>query len=351
MTMGALGPRPTCSARLQFHDLGVKMKRNYQKRQKKFFHMNQKGFVNIVLVVIIVALAGAGIYFVSTRQITPSTAIPSPSPTPISKSTAQLTPTELKYFLEDKFGKATFCGPSVEPPDSEDRLLKQFPTVAANTEEIPIILKHTDIIDTGSWTDSDKLTIVREHNRLSAISLEAFNSNYKFSIRSHSQDKEELISEGFITQSGSITTTKQEPYTYGCPICLAENTLIDTPFGVMAIQDLQKGMPIWTMNNSGLRVPAKILETVRTQVPSTHRVTHLTLDDGRELFISPGHPTGDGRTIGDLFVGDSLDGGRVITVENILYQKDFTYDILPSGETGLYWANGILTGSTLFHSN
>ena len=152
--------------------------------------MNQKGFVNIVLVVIIVALAGAGIYFVSTRQITPSTAIPSPSPTPISKSTAQLTPTELKYFLEDKFGKATFCGPSVEPPDSEDRLLKQFPTVAANTEEIPIILKHTDIIDTGSWTDSDKLTIVREHNRLSAISLEAFNSNYKFSIRSHSQDKE-----------------------------------------------------------------------------------------------------------------------------------------------------------------
>jgi hypothetical protein len=42
--------------------------------------MNQKGFINILLIVIIVALAGAGAYFVATRQVIP----PAPSPTPTS---------------------------------------------------------------------------------------------------------------------------------------------------------------------------------------------------------------------------------------------------------------------------
>ncbi|KKR88960.1 MAG: hypothetical protein UW50_C0002G0023 [Candidatus Wolfebacteria bacterium GW2011_GWA1_44_24] len=45
-------------------------------------HMNQKGFINIILVVIIVALVGAGAYFVSTRQTISPTPMPSSSPTP-----------------------------------------------------------------------------------------------------------------------------------------------------------------------------------------------------------------------------------------------------------------------------
>ncbi|HEY4496240.1 MAG TPA: hypothetical protein VJC04_02685 [Candidatus Paceibacterota bacterium] len=46
--------------------------------------MNQKGFINILLIIIVVALVGAGAYFVSTKQITPPNpiSIPTPSPTP-----------------------------------------------------------------------------------------------------------------------------------------------------------------------------------------------------------------------------------------------------------------------------
>lgn len=47
--------------------------------------MNQKGFINILLIIIVVALVGAGAYFVSTRQVT--------TPTPSSTSTPSLTST------------------------------------------------------------------------------------------------------------------------------------------------------------------------------------------------------------------------------------------------------------------
>ncbi len=73
----------------------------------------------------------------------------------------------------------------------------------------------------------------------------------------------------------------------------------------------------------------------------------LILDDGRALRASPGHPTADGRAIGDLRVGDRYDGARVIEIRTVPSTDAATYDVLPSGETGLYWANGILLGSSL----
>lgn len=147
---------------------------------------------------------------------------------------------------------------------------------------------------------------------------------------------------------GDIATfIKKADFNRPCPICLAENTLIATPFGAVSVEHLQKGMSVWTVNGFGERVSAVVVETVKTIAPDTHRVIHLTLDDGRDIFVSPGHPTADGRIIGNLSVGDFLDGGRIITAESVFYQKGYTYDILPSGETGFYWANGILLDSTL----
>jgi len=63
--------------------------------------------------------------------------------------------------------------------------------------------------------------------------------------------------------------------------------------------------------------------------------------------VSPGHPTADGRHIADLSRGDALDGARVVSVERVRYAGAATYDILPAGATGMYWASGILLGSTL----
>jgi len=76
-------------------------------------------------------------------------------------------------------------------------------------------------------------------------------------------------------------------------------------------------------------------------------VLHILLSDGRELWASPGHPTSDGRRLVHLRVGDVLDGASVTVIGTMRYQGTATYDILPSGSTGFYWANGILLGSTL----
>jgi hypothetical protein len=82
-------------------------------------------------------------------------------------------------------------------------------------------------------------------------------------------------------------------------------------------------------------------------VPATHQVIHIRLSDGRELWASPGHPTADGRALGNLQVGGYLDGAQIVLMERVHYQGGSTYDLLPSGGTGFYWANGILMGSTL----
>ncbi len=76
-------------------------------------------------------------------------------------------------------------------------------------------------------------------------------------------------------------------------------------------------------------------------------MVHLVLDDGREVWVSPSHPTPDGRRFGELLPGDLLDGARIALLELVSYGLPETYDILPAGDTGFYWANGILMGSTL----
>ncbi len=136
-------------------------------------------------------------------------------------------------------------------------------------------------------------------------------------------------------------------YTRICPICLAEGTLIDTPRGLVPVENLQDGMSIWTINKSGKRVEGKVIKWSNTQVPVDHEMVKLLFADGRSLLVSPGHPTIDGRTVGNIEVGEIYDKGRVISVKRVNYNGKYTFDILPSGETGYYFANGILVDSTL----
>lgn len=139
-----------------------------------------------------------------------------------------------------------------------------------------------------------------------------------------------------------------EGYVAICPICLAGNTLIDTPDGQVGVENLKVGMSVWTINKNGKRVVGIIEKAGRTRVPNTHKVVHLILSDGRELLVSPGHPTTDySRTVGELAVGSLYDGANVLSNNLIIYTQGYTYDILPSGETGFYFANGILLASTL----
>jgi hypothetical protein len=82
-------------------------------------------------------------------------------------------------------------------------------------------------------------------------------------------------------------------------------------------------------------------------VPPTASIVHLMLSDGREVMVSAPHPTTDGRTIGDLAVGDMLDGACVVKAESIPDDQPAKYDLLPAGETGSYSANGIPMNSTI----
>lgn len=136
-------------------------------------------------------------------------------------------------------------------------------------------------------------------------------------------------------------------YIRSCPICLAKHTLIETPQGAVAVEDLQIGAPVWTVAAPGLRVVGVVEKISKTAVPPDHKMVQLVLKDGRTLLVSPGHPTIDGRTVRDLAVGDIYDGSQVSSVERVSYGEGYTYDLLPSGETRFYFANGILVDSTL----
>ncbi len=144
-----------------------------------------------------------------------------------------------------------------------------------------------------------------------------------------------------------FTVTRKNPPPHGCPICLSGGTRIDTPSGAVPVAMLRAGMRVWTVDRDGNRVAGTVLRTARVAVSSPHPMLHLVLSDGRNLIVSPNHPTADGRTVRELAVGTQYDGAAVRAVSLIASREGATYDLLPSGATGLYWADGILVGSTL----
>ena len=153
-----------------------------------------------------------------------------------------------------------------------------------------------------------------------------------------------VISVMMLNQKLNLTTANAES---NVTICLTPGALIATPNGDVRVVDLRPGMPVYSMDLEGNRVVVPVVMASRVTVPDTHTVCRVVLDDGRELYVSGVHPTADGRAIEDLAAGDRLDGAGVESVERALYTGGHTFDLLPGGETGYYWANGILIGSTL----
>ncbi|MFC2032747.1 choice-of-anchor R domain-containing protein [Chloroflexota bacterium] len=129
--------------------------------------------------------------------------------------------------------------------------------------------------------------------------------------------------------------------------CLASGTIIGAPDGPVPVEQLHEGMMVWTMDESGKSVAVAVIETSKTPVPSTHQVVSVELSDGRKITASLGHPTAEGKALGDYRVGDNLDGTMIVNIDFMTYKSNATYDILPDGATGLYWANGVLLQSTI----
>lgn len=134
---------------------------------------------------------------------------------------------------------------------------------------------------------------------------------------------------------------------FGCPICLSSSTNISTPKGEINIKKLKVGDAVWSVDKYKRKVAVPIVKTSSVQVQVNHQMVNLNLVDGRKLLVSPGHPTIEGKSVGELKKGDMYAGSVIISHSLEVYTDTKTYDILPGGDTGFYFANGILLGSTL----
>jgi hypothetical protein len=270
---------------------------------------------------------------------------PAETTTPVILNSYQL---EYRLFAEyDVF----WCDPDFYPiarPGSElGSAIAQFPSIQANLEEFSAILNYLSLDVKDSYSDDEKLLIYRQHKKLTfAVQMTAVSGGFDFVLRTGQNQGWRY--DGNITSTGVITIKTKATSFNTCPICLAEGTLIDTPVGAVPVEQLKQGMIVWTTDAAGNRIAAPIIKTSSTPVPYSFQVVKIVLADGRTVTASPGHPSADFKAIGDYAVGNIFDGSKVVSIDRIPYSAGATYDILPAGGTGLYWANGILLLSTLF---
>lgn len=129
--------------------------------------------------------------------------------------------------------------------------------------------------------------------------------------------------------------------------CLPGDALIATPDGDRPLRALALGDVIWTQTHDGVRVPAPVVELANVPAPPGHRLLELVLEDGRVVRGSPTHPSADGTPLEDLAPGTWLDGSRVRKSRLLPAGIAATHDVLPGGDTGIYWVNGVRLRSTI----
>jgi hypothetical protein len=255
---------------------------------------------------------------------------------------------ELKYRLIDTIGAPLFCGPPVVRVPSDGDAAQQ---VAALRSQEPAtfdaIVRH-ERLDASHLTADDNRRILQQVDVLQALPLQAEGQLFRFDYIAGRPSPEHVV--GTIDAHGAISLESHDPTSFpargGCPICLASGDRIATPGGQIPVTELRPGMLVWTID-AGRRVAAPIAIVRHTPAPFGHHVIRVVLADRRAVVASPGHPTADARRVGDLNPGDLLDGSRIVTVDLLPYVGD-TWDLLPRSSTGMYWADGVLLGSTLF---
>jgi hypothetical protein len=286
----------------------------------------------------------------SSPSPTSSTTAPSPTTSSSPTPTASYSQYQLAYILLDKYPDYFWCDPDYYPVAREGgeqaNALAQYPTVRANQAEFSAILDRLGYVLQSDYSDSQKLAIYQEHKKITlAVQMTANQGSYRFTLAVGQGQGQRLT--GTITSAGTITIISQEASFNTCPICLSEGTQIDTPQGPVAVEALKIGDLVWSVDAAGQRVAARVLKTSRTAVPADFQVAAITLEDGRHLVVSPNHPSSEYKSLGEYRVGQVLDGSIIRESQLQPYSAQFTYDLLPDTRGGLYWADGILVGSTL----
>jgi Hint domain-containing protein len=300
---------------------------------------------------VIVAMAVAGCSQAPTNAPSPT---PTASPRPSGSGSGALSLAQLKYQIMSRFGVLLYCDPDEYPVahgDEQQLATARLPEIQQDAETYAAITHRLGIGPQADLDAAQTLAAYREWKLLNALVLQPADGGYRFdAIFAPALNAQQgtrvagfIASDGTIGQELQQTTSGPPP----CPICLAKGTRIATPSGEVPVEELSVGALVLTTDRRGDVVVAAIAKLGSAAVPPDHIVVRIILDDGRSVTASPGHPLADGRLVGSLRPGDQFDGGTVRSTTRVRYRHERTYDLLPSGETGVYWANGILLGSTL----
>ena len=77
----------------------------------------------------------------------------------------------------------------------------------------------------------------------------------------------------------------------------------------------------------------------------------ITLVNGLSLTVSGTHPLNDQALVSSLEKGQEIKTSEglmaIQSIETTPYSASYTYDLLPEGPSELYFANGVMLGSTL----
>ena len=277
-----------------------------------------------------------------------------PGPTGGATGGTALTASQLRLLLIDTLGPRWYCDPDEYPVahgTEPERALERFAEMQAEGDIFKAVAAKLGIDLGGALTDAQKTAIYHVWKVALSIPLDPIGDGaYRFDyVAQPAQGATEgARTGGTIDSAGKITIEQQalsgEPM---CPICLARGTRIDTPDGPVAVEALRLGDPIWTLDAAGRRVAGTVIALGSTTAPADHHVIRMTLADGRSVTASPGHPLADGRTFGELVVGDLVDGSAVASLVSLPYSGGETFDLVASGQTGIYLSSGIPLGSTL----
>ncbi len=276
-----------------------------------------------------------------------------PSPAPPA---SPLPVVELKYRVFDQVGRPWYCDPDFYPiarANEADLARQRLPDMQKDPALYAVILAHNGLPAGVALTDAELLVAYHDWKDLQRLDLQPTTPQgvYAFTelVRPQMSEKQSDKVDGRIDSGGRVTVVSRTPGGFlNCPICLSSGTRIDTPEGPRLVTDLRVSDVVWTLGADGRRTAAPILETGSLEAPPGHEVLRMSLADGRSVTASPGHPTAGGQAIGTLSVGGSLDGSTIVSMERLPYSGR-TYDLLPAGPTGAYWADAILLGSTLRH--
>jgi len=269
-------------------------------------------------------------------------------------SGSALTEGQLRLAVMDRFGPRWWCDPDFFPIGHDDEgalAVQRFAQVQADSVLFAAIVAKLGLQASATFSDAQKLAIYQLWKPAASFPFEsAGNGRYHFDYLAQPAPgaMQGLHVQGSIGPTGDIAIDQQAPAGEpNCPICLARGTMIDTPNGPIAVEDLRLGDPVWTFDARGRRLAGTVIALGSTPAPSGHHVIRLSLADGRSVVASPGHPLADGRPIGDVRVGDLVDGSRVSLADLLPYTGGETFDLVASGPTGGYLAGGIPMLSTI----